>query len=110
VTRVTHHPRLAWDGAMMFVGAAHFDDLYGWLAPMLGDVLGADAFRALAETHYLLRYSPRADAHNVESGRWRVRLEELLAARPGLAGALGRLTYETRIRLRELIPPLTLAS
>jgi hypothetical protein len=106
---VTHHPRLAWDGAMMFVGAAHFDDLYGWLAPMLGDLLGADALRALAETRYQLTYSTRTDAQPVEAGRWRVRLEGLLDHDPALADPLAELIYETRIRLRELVPPLGVA-
>jgi hypothetical protein len=101
---------LAWDGAMMFVGAAHFGDLYGWLAPTVRDQLGVDAFCALAETRYQLLYSPRPEAHNVESGRWRVRLEELLLNHPELVEPLRELTYETRIRLRELMPPLALAS
>jgi hypothetical protein len=95
---------------MMFVGAAHFDDLYGWLAPTVRDQLGADAFRAFAETRYHLRYSTNPDAHNIESGRWRARLEELLHHHPELAEPLREINYETRIRLRELIPPLTLAS
>jgi hypothetical protein len=95
---------------MMFVGAAQFDDLYGWLTPQVGDLLGAEALRALAETRYQLRYSTRSDATYVESGRWRVRLEQLLAQQPGLAEPLRELTYETRIRLRELVPPRTMAS
>lgn len=110
MTGVTHHPRVAWDGAMMFVGAARFDDLYGWLAPTLGDLLGPEALRAFAETRYQLRHSARPDAAQVEAGRWRVRIEHLLLTDPALAGPLRELTYETRIRLRELVPPFTLAS
>jgi hypothetical protein len=104
VTRVTHQPRLAWDGARMFVGAARFDDLYGWLAPLLGGLLGEDALRALAETRYQLRYSNRTDTQHVEAGRWRVRLEELLKHDPALAEPLRELNHETHIRLRELTP------
>jgi hypothetical protein len=92
---------------MTFVGAAHFDDLYGWLAPMVGGLLGDDALSALAETRYQLRYSTRPDVSQVESGRWRVRLEEQLRRDPALAGPLRELNHETRIRLRELVPPLT---
>lgn len=95
---------------MTFVGAAHFDDLYGWLAPMLSDLLGADALCALAETHYQLSYSACPDAQHVETGRWRARLEGLLEHDPALAGPLAELTYQARIRLRELVPPLGLAS
>jgi hypothetical protein len=95
---------------MMFVGAARFDDLYGWLAPTLGDLLGPDALRAFAETRYRLRYSTRPDIREVESGRWRVRLEHLLEQDPALAEPLRELNHETRIRLRELVPPLTPAS
>lgn len=102
MTGVTHQPRVAWDGAMMFVGAAHFDDLYGWLAPLLADLLGPDALRAFAETRYQLRYSTRPDARLVECGRWRVRLEDMLLRAPALAEPLRELNHETRIRLREL--------
>jgi hypothetical protein len=94
----------------MFVGAAQFDDLYGWLVPMLGETLGADALRALAETRYQLSYSTRPDARHVEAGRWRVRLEGLLEHDPALADPLAGLIHETHIRLRELVPPLTLVS
>lgn len=94
---------------MMFVGAAHFDDLHGWLAPLVGGLLGDGALRALAETRYQLRYSTRPDVSQVESGRWRVRLEELLLRDPALAEPLRELNHETRIRLRELAPPLTRA-
>lgn len=110
MTRVTHISRVAWDGAMVFVGAAQFDDLYGWLAPMLGDLLGADALRAFAETRYQLHYSDRPDAAHVEAGRWRARLTELVEHDPALAEPLRELNHETRIRLRELVPPVTLAS
>ncbi|WP_203930288.1 hypothetical protein [Virgisporangium ochraceum] len=109
-TAVTHTARVAWDGALAIVGAAHFDDLYGWLAPTLGDLLGAEALRAFAETRYLLRYSARPDAPHVEAGRWRARLEDLVDRDPALAAPVRELAYETRLRLRELVPPLTLAS
>jgi hypothetical protein len=107
---VTHTARVAWDGAMVFVGAAQFDDLYGWLAPTLADLLGAEALRAFAETRYQLRYSSRPDVAHVEAGRWRARLEALIDRNRDLAEPLRELNHETRIRLRELVPPLMLAS
>jgi hypothetical protein len=101
---VTHHPRLAWDGAMAFVGAADHDDLYGWLAERLGDVLGPPAVRELADTYTRLRYSARPDAPHVERGRWRARLEGALATEPDRAGVLQALIRDTFLRLREVEP------
>jgi hypothetical protein len=60
MTSVTHHPRLAWDGAMAFVGAAAHAALYGWLDERLADLLGEPGRRALAETRVRLRHSPAA--------------------------------------------------
>jgi hypothetical protein len=104
MTPVTHHARLAWDGAMAFVGAAAYDDLYGWLDERLGDLLGQAAQRALAETRVRLRYSRRPDAQQLESGCWRARLEDVLDADPAVSGPLRTLIHDTRLRLRELQP------
>ena len=104
MTAVIHHPRLAWDGAMAFVGASAHPDLYGWLAERLADVLGPEGAQALTETRVRLTYSRRPDAPQVESGRWRARLEDVLGARPELDGPLGTLIHDTRLRLREVQP------
>jgi hypothetical protein len=104
MTPVLHHPRLAWDGAMAFVGASAHPDLYGWLAERLTDVLGAPGREALTETRVRLMYSRRPDAPQVESGRWRVRLEDALDAAPELTGPLAALIHDTRLRLREVQP------
>jgi hypothetical protein len=104
MTLVTHHSRLAWDGAMAFVGAAAYDDLCGWLDERIVDVLGAPGRHALGETRARLRYSRRPDAPQVESGRWRARLEDVLDNDPALCGPLGTLIHDTRLRLRELRP------
>lgn len=105
---VTHHPRLAWDGAMAFVGATVYGDLYGWLTESLGDLLGPEAVQALAVTHNRLRRPDRPDAAQVESGRWRARLADVLDRDPALAASLGALVRDTRARLREVQPPLAL--
>ena len=104
MTPVTHHPRLAWDGAMAFVGAAAYDDLYGWLDERLADLLGKPAQHALAETRARLRYSRRPDAPQMESGLWRARLADVLDADPAVCGPLRTLIHDTRLRLRELQP------
>jgi hypothetical protein len=104
MTHVTHHPRVAWDGAMAFVGAAGYDDLYGWLDERLGDLLGEPARQALAETRARLWYSRRPDVEQVENGRWRARLEDILGTDPAVSGPLCSLIHDTRLRLRELRP------
>jgi hypothetical protein len=104
MTHVTHHARVAWDGAMAFVGAAAYDDLYGWLDERLGDLLGAPARQALYETRVRLSYSRRPDVQQVESGRWRARLEDILDTDPAVSGPLRSLIHDTRLRLRELQP------
>jgi hypothetical protein len=104
MTAVIHHARLAWDGAMAFVGASAHPDLYGWLAERLTDVLGPIGGEALAETRVRLTHSRRPDAPQVESGRWRARLEDVLDAAPELSGPLGTLINDTRLRLREVQP------
>jgi hypothetical protein len=108
MSRVTHHPRVAWDGALAFVGAAGHDDLYGWLDERLGDMLGLPARRALAETRSQLWYSDRPDARNVECGRWRARLLDLLNDDPELVAPMRTLVQETAVRLREVTPRLDL--
>src|SRR3954462_11520643 len=81
-------PRIAWDGARAFVRAAggqHYED---FAARVLG-LLGSEPYGDLADTRQRLltalvtsggdRYTS-----DVEAGKWRVRLEELLRSRPDL--------------------------
>jgi hypothetical protein len=42
----------------------------------------------------------------VESGRWRARLEDVLATDPALSGRVEVLIHDTRLRLREVQPRL----
>ncbi|GIH79581.1 hypothetical protein [Planobispora longispora] len=92
---VVHQPRVAWEGARAFVAAAD-SDAYWWLTDAVGRSLGAVYQLNLAETRLRLR---REDAVFAETGAWRVRLEDLLRARPELAPLLVRLTAETSGRL-----------
>jgi len=89
---------------MAFVGAAAYDDLYGWLDERLGDLLGPPARHALAETRARLAHSRRPDAPQLESGRWRAWLEDVLGADPAMSVALCALVHDTKLRLRELQP------
>ena len=93
---VIHPERVAWDAARVFVRAATADP-YWWLTEMLGSHLGVKYQLKLAETRLHLQTE---DAVLVESGRWRVRLQDAMAERPQLAPLLIDLTRETSSRLR----------
>lgn len=72
---VIHQPRVAWDAALL--GPEFAAELN-----LTRVRLGEDPFTA-----------------NVEAGKWRVRLEDVLRARPDLAEPLHRLAAEARSRL-----------
>ena len=98
---VIHQPRVAWDGARAFVRAAGSPD-YEVFAARVHSRLGGEVYGAFADTRRRLltafvetggdRY-----ASDVEAGRWRVRLEDLLYARPGLIEAVRDLTAEAAL-------------
>lgn len=92
---VIHHPRVAWEGARVFVPAAT-GDAYWWLSDMVGLHLGVMYEFDLATTRLRLQ---REDQLFAEIGAWRVRLEDLLRDRPELAPLLVQLTAETAGRL-----------
>jgi hypothetical protein len=93
---VQHRPRVIWDGARAFVRAARgpgFLD-FSW---RVRDLLGQKIYAELAATHDRLvaadiRTGGDRSAGDLEAGRWRVRLDELLSERPELTGAVVDLT------------------
>ena len=95
---IIHQPRVAWDGARVFV-AATMSAGYPWLSERVGRQLGAGYQRRLAETRDLLLSDARPDATHAEARIWRVRLEDLLRHRPELTGDLAALVRETTERL-----------
>ncbi|SCL20687.1 hypothetical protein GA0070624_2076 [Micromonospora rhizosphaerae] len=82
---------MAWDTARVIVGAVHDEELFGWLSHEIGNLLGPAAEDALRETRDHVRRGGR-DRALVESGRWRVRLEDTLRERPEVAEELRSLT------------------
>ena len=89
---VIHQPRVAWDGARAFVYAAAGPD-YDAFAGRVADRLDPEIHDALAATreHILTDWSRTGgDRHatDIELGRWRVRLEDLLRSHPEHTGAL----------------------
>jgi hypothetical protein len=85
---VIHQPRVAWDGARAFVYAAGSPD-YDAFAGRVFNELGIEIYGELSEsrqrilTAFALTGGDRR-AFDIELGRWRVRLEELLRDRPEL--------------------------
>ena len=95
---VTHHPRVAWDGARAFVraaGSARSDDF----AARVLSRLGSETYGAFADTRHrllaaLVQTGGDPHAADVETGKWRARLEDLLRSRPELTDAVRELTAE----------------
>ncbi len=97
---VIHQPRIAWDGARALVraaGSAHSDR---FAARVLSE-LGSEVYGQFADTRHrlltaLVETGGDRYASDVEAGRWRVWLEDLLRTRPELAEAVVELTAEAR--------------
>jgi hypothetical protein len=86
-TQVIHQPRVAYDTARAIVSVAvHGDrDSLARLAARVGELFGPEYRRALLDTRRSVVVLGRPDMPMVETGVWRVRLEDLLRARPQLA-------------------------
>jgi hypothetical protein len=93
---IVHQPRVAWDGALAFVRVAgttaypvFADYVHSWLGPELHAHL--EDTRRRVFTNLVWNDGDRY-VTDVEAGKWRVRLEELLRTRPELADAVQELT------------------
>jgi hypothetical protein len=101
-TRILHHPRVAWDLARAVVaGAGSTDELYAWLNLRVAQLLGDSYARDLYDTRVRLVRAERPDVRQVEAGRWRARIEDVLGFHPDLAEDLSLLHLDTSFRLRE---------
>ena len=93
---VIHQPRVAWDSARAIIRVAQ-SPYYEPFANHVFERLGPDLFAALEETRdrladNLIRTGGDRYVTDVEAGKWRYRLEDLLRQRPDLAGTLIELT------------------
>jgi hypothetical protein len=90
---VIHQPRVAWDGARAFVRAAGSADAERFALLVL-DRLGEESHAQFLDTAQKLRAWTSGDryATDVESGKWRVRLDDLLQTRPDLIPVILDLT------------------
>ena len=99
-TAVIHQPRIAWDGARAFVRAAGSEHSERFAARVLSG-LGSEVYGHFADTRHrlltaLVETGGDRYASDVEAGKWRVWLEDLLRTRPELTDAVGELTAEAR--------------
>jgi len=95
---VIHQPRVAWDAARAIVRAAAGARSEDFAARVLAR-LGSEEYGAFADTRHrlltaLVQTGGDRHAGDVEAGKWRVRLEELLRTRPELTDAVRELTQE----------------
>jgi hypothetical protein len=97
---VIHQPRVAWDGARAFVQAAGGPD-YPAFAGRVFNELGIELYGELSESRERLQSAltlTGGDRHigDIELGRWRVRLDDLLRTRPDLIPVVQDLIAATR--------------
>ena len=95
---VVHQPRVAWEGARAFVRAAGSHHSEAFAARVLSR-LGSEIYGQFADTRQrlltaLVETGGDRHAGDVEAGKWRVRLEDLLQTRPDLTPAVVELTNE----------------
>jgi hypothetical protein len=95
---VIHQPRIAWEGARAFVRAAGSPHSESF-APRVLSKLGSEVYGQFADTRQrlltaLVETGGDRYAGDVEAGKWRVRLEELLRTRPDLTDSVRELTAE----------------
>ncbi|GAA4599314.1 hypothetical protein BJY16_003035 [Actinoplanes octamycinicus] len=96
MSNVQHQPRVAWDGARAFVRAAGRPG-FAAFSLRVRDLLGPEIQQQLIVTRdYLIASGIWDDGDrypmDVEAGKWRWRLQDLLQNRPDLAGAVVDLT------------------
>jgi hypothetical protein len=98
MTLVIHQPRIAWDGALAFVRAARSPHSEAFAARVLRR-LGSEMYGHFADSRQrlltaLVETGGDRHAADVEAGKWRVFLEDLLRTRPDLLEEVIGLTNE----------------
>lgn len=96
--------QLAWCAARAFVTACETGAHYVWLADQVGEMLGPDYRRALAQTRHRVVHPRSYDARLTEGDAWRVRLERVLERRPYLTEPLRALFRQADARLAQALP------
>lgn len=97
---VIHLPRIAWEGARAFVRAAGSQNYEGFAARVLAE-LGSEFYGQFADSRQrlltaLVETGGDRYAGDVEAGKWRVRLDDLLRAEPRLIDTVRALTADAQ--------------
>ena len=97
---VIHQPRIAWEGARAFVRAAGSQNYEGFAARVLAE-LGSEFYGQFADSRQrlltaLVETGGDRYAGDVEAGKWRVRLDDLLRTQPAKTDVVRALTAEAR--------------
>jgi hypothetical protein len=94
---VIHQPRVAWDGARAFVRAAGGPHAERFALLVLGR-LGEASHAQFVDSRNRLLKAIGGDRYttDLEAGKWRVRLDDLMQNRPDLIPAVLDLTNEAR--------------
>lgn len=94
---VVHQPRVAWEAARAFVRMAGGPGYDAYAGRVLSR-LGTEVYGEFADTRQRLLTASAESSDNdrftadVEAGRWRVRLEDLLRSDPSLIAPVRELT------------------
>jgi hypothetical protein len=99
MSTVVHQPRVTWEGARAFVRAAGSPQSERFAAHVLSR-LGSEVYGQFVDTRQrlltaLVETGGDRYASDVEAGKWRVRLDDLLRTRPDLTAAVVDLTNES---------------
>jgi len=97
-----HLQRIAWDGARVIVHASADEAWAVWFAGWINGAAGPPWGRLVMECRARLVAAYGYEAAAVESGLWRVRLADLMEARPDLVAPLAELFRDTGERLRSV--------
>jgi hypothetical protein len=94
---VIHQPRVAWDAARAFVRAAGSRD-FDRFASRVYREMGVEIYGQLSDTRHRLIMAEAempGDQYmaDVEAGKWRVRLQDLMLERPEFIGLLQELSH-----------------
>ncbi len=94
-----HVQRVAWDGARVIVRACADRDWAVWFANWINEHAGPPFGQLVMECRARLVTSYGYESAALESGIWRVRLDDLMAQRPDLVEPLAGIVRDATRRL-----------